>query len=63
MPPSRLHVVLAAAVLPVAFLALVVPYLLQPGVRLDFDEDGPARLRQPHKACASFEQLDAELVL
>ena len=40
----RLHLLLAAAVLPVAFFALVVPYLVQPGVRLDFDEDGPARL-------------------
>ena len=42
----RLQQLLAAAVLPVAFLALVVPYLVRPEVRLDFDEDGPARL--PH---------------
>lgn len=43
MPP-RLRLLLVAAVLPVAFLALVVPYLVRPEVRLDFDEDSPARL-------------------
>jgi len=42
--PARLPSVLVAAVLPVAFLALVLPYLLQPEVRIDFDEDSPARL-------------------
>jgi hypothetical protein len=46
MPHRRLDVLLAAAVLPVAFLALVVPFLARPEVRLDFDEDAPARL--PH---------------